>query len=109
MIKSERFLGRLLGPLLRTGFPLIKITIKPLTKSVIIPLELTSVASTADPGIHKKILSSGTTTLRISNDEMKDIMKIVKSLEDSGLILLKGVSKTIQNEVNEQKGGLLSY
>ena len=109
MIKSERFLGRLLGPLLRTRFPLIKIAIKPLTKSVIIPLGLTSVASAADPGIHKKILSSGTTTLRISNDEMKDIMKIVKSLEDSGLILLKGVSKTIQNEVNEQKGVLLSY
>ena len=80
MIKSERFLGRLLGPLLRTRFPLIKIAIKPLTKSVIIPLGLTSVASAADPGIHKKILSSRTTTLRISNDEMKDIMKIVKSL-----------------------------
>ena len=43
----------------------------------------------------------------ISNDEIKDIIKIVKSLEDSGL-LLKGVTKTDQNEVKEQKGGFLS-
>ena len=50
----------------------------------------------------KKILGSETTTLIISNDEMVDIMKIVKSLEDSGL-LLKGVSETIQNEVKKQK------
>ena len=42
----------------------------------------------------------------ISNDEMEDMMKIVKSLEDSGL-LLKGVNETIQNEVKEQKGGFL--
>ena len=57
----------------------------------------------------KKILGSGhpsssaawTTTLIISNDEMKDI-KIVKSLENSRL-LLKGVSKTIQSEAKEQK------
>ena len=38
---------------------------------------------------------------------MKDIIKIVKSLEDSGL-LLKGVTETVQNEVKEQKGGFLS-
>ena len=55
----------------------------------------------------KKILGSGNTTLIISNDEMEDIIKIVKSLEDSGL-LLKGVSETIQNEAKEQKGGFLS-
>ena len=47
------------------------------------------------------------TTLIISNDEIHDIIKIVKSLEDSGL-LLKGVTKTVQNEVKEQKGGFLS-
>ena len=47
------------------------------------------------------------TTLIISNDEIKDIIKIVGSLEDSGL-LLKGVTKTVQNEVKEQKGGFLS-
>ena len=46
-------------------------------------------------------------TLIISNNEMEDIIKIVKSLEDSGL-LLKGVTETVQNEVKEQKGGFLS-
>ena len=54
----------------------------------------------------KKIIRSGNTTLTISNDEMKDIIKIVKSLEDSGS-LIKGVSKTIQNEPKEQKRGFL--
>ena len=54
----------------------------------------------------KNILGSGTTTLIISNDEMKEIVKIVKSLKDSGLSL-KGVGKTIQNEAKEQKGGFL--
>ena len=53
------------------------------------------------------MLGSGATTLIISNDEMNDILKIVKSLEDSGL-LLKGVSETIQHEAKEQKGGFLS-
>ena len=59
--------------------------------------------------MHKKILSSGNSaiTLIIWNDEMEDIMKIVKSLQDSGL-LLKGVSETIQNEAKGQKGGFLS-
>ena len=46
------------------------------------------------------------TTLIISNDEIEDIIKIVKSLEDYGL-LLKGVTETVQNEVKEQKGGFL--
>ena len=86
--------------------------IKQLSKNVLISLGLTAAASGADAGIHKKtILRSGNpplfTTLIISNDEMKDIIKIVKSLEDSGL-LLKGVTETIQNEVKEQKGGFLS-
>ena len=51
--------------------------------------------------------ASHTTILITSNDEMEDIMKIVKSLEDSGL-LMKGISETIQNEVKEQKGGFLN-
>ena len=59
MIKSGGFLGRLLGPLLKTGLPLIKNVIKPLAKSVLIPLGLTAAASAADAGIHKKILGSG--------------------------------------------------
>ena len=110
MIQSEGFLGRLLGPLLKTRLPLMKSVIKPLAKSVLIPLGLTAAASAADAGIHKKILGSGhnnNTTLIISNDEMDDILKIVKSLEDSG-VLLKCVSETIQNEAKEQKGGFLS-
>ena len=108
MIQSGGFLGRLLGPLLRTGLPLISNVIKPLAKIVFILLGLTATASTADARIHKKILRSGNmTTLIISNDEIHDINKIVKSLEDSGL-LLKGVTETVQNEVKEQKGGFLS-
>ena len=101
MIQSGGFLGRLLGRLLKAGLPLIKNVIKPLAKSVLIPLGLTAAASAADAGIHKKILGSGNTaTLIISNNEMEDIIKIVKSLEDSGL-LLKGVTKTVPNEVKE--------
>ena len=96
MIQSGGFLGRLLGPLLKTGLPLIKNVIKPLAKSVLIPLGLTAAASAADARIHKKILSSGTITLIISKDEIEDIMKIVKCFGDSSL-LLKGVNETIQN------------
>ena len=115
MIQSGRFLSRLLDPLLKTGLPLIKNVIKRSAKSVLIPLGLTAAASAADAGIHKKILGSGTRqsssashiTLIISNNEMGDIIKIVKSLEDSGL-LLKGVTETAQNEDKEQKVGFLS-
>ena len=104
---ADKYNGSSSGPLLKTGSPLIKNLIKPLAKSVLIPLGLTAAESAADAGIHNKILGSGNTTLIISNDEMKDIIEIVKSLEDSGL-LLKGVSKTIENETEEQKGGFLS-
>ena len=110
IVQLGRFLGRFLGPLLKTGLPLMKNVITLLAKSVLIPLGLTAAASVADSGIHKKISGSSkqnnTTTLIISNDEMEDIIKIVKSLEDSGL-LLKGVSETIQNEAKEQKRGFL--
>ena len=108
MIQSGGILGRLLGPLLKTGLPLISNVIKPLAKIVLIPLGLTAAASAADAGIHKKILGSGHhTTLIISNDEINDIIKIVESPKDSGL-LFKGVTETVQNEVKEQKGGFLS-
>ena len=78
MIQSGGFLGRLLGPLLKTGLPLMKNVIKPLAKSVLILLGLTAAASAADAGIQKTILGSGnnTTTLIISNDEMRGIIKI---------------------------------
>ena len=48
----------------------------------------------------------GTTTLIISNEEMNDIMKIIKSLEEPGL-LIKGISETMKNETKEQKGGFV--
>ena len=74
MIQSGGFLGESLGPLLKTGLPLMKSVIKPLAKSVLIPLGLTAGASAADAEIHKKILRSGhnNTTLIISNDEMDE-------------------------------------
>ena len=106
MAQSGGFLGRLLDPLQKAGLPLMKNIIAPLAKSVLITLGFTAAASAAEAGINKNILGSGTATFLISNDEMEDI-KIVKSLEDSGL-LLKGVSETIQNEATDQKGGFLS-
>ena len=98
MIQSGGFLFKLLGPLLKTGLPLIKNVITPLDKSVLISLELWAVASAADAGIHKKILWSGNTTLIISNKDMGDLIKMIKSLKDSGL-LLKGITESVQNEV----------
>ena len=106
-LQSEGFLGRRIDPLLKPGLPLMKNLMKPLAKSVLIPIGLSAASPAADSEIHKKILRSGTTTLIISNDETEDIIDIVKSLEDSGL-LLKGVSETIQNETKEQKVGFLS-
>ena len=108
MIQSGECPGRLSGPLLKTGLPLIKNVTKPLAKSVLSASGLTAAASAADAVIHKKKLGSGNaTTLIISNDEIEDIIKIVKSLEDS-VLLLKGLTEIIQNEVKEQKGGFLS-
>ena len=91
---SRGFLFRLLGPSLKTGLPLIKNVIKALAESVLIPLGLTAAASAADAGIHKKLLGSRNTTLIVSNDEIDDIIKIVKSLENSGL-LLEGIIETV--------------
>ena len=89
--QSERFLGRLLGPLIKTGLPLIRNILKPLAKNVLIPLQLIAAASAADATIHKKMFGSGVTALIISNVKMNDVMKIVKCLEESGLVI-KGVS-----------------
>ena len=74
----------------------------PLAKNVLAPLGISAAMSGIDESFKKKMLGSGTTTLIISNDEMDDILKIVKSFEDSGL-LLKGVRETIQHEVKEQR------
>ena len=77
--QSGRLLGRLLGPLLKTGLPLVKNVLKPLAKRVLIPLGLTAVAAT-DSVIHEGMLGSGRpfdlasrmTTLIISDEEMND-------------------------------------
>ena len=107
IVLSGEFLGRLLRPLLKTGLPLIGNVLKQLAKTVLIPLRLTAaVASAANAAIHKKMFESGFTSLIISNEEMEDIVKIVKSLEDS-VLLIKGLSETIKNEVKEQKGVFL--
>ena len=102
IIQSGGFLGKILGPLLKTGLPLLKSVIKPLGL-----LRLTAASSAIDAGIQKKIYGSGTTTLVISNEEMNYIMKIAQALEDSN-ILLKGGTKTIKNETKEQKRGFSS-
>ena len=103
--QSGGFLGRLLGSLLKTGLPLMKNALKLLAKSILMPLGLTAATSTTYTAIHK-MFGSGKTELAISNEELNNIMKINKSLEESGL-LIKGVSETIKNEAKEQKGGFL--
>ena len=103
MIQSGGFSGNLLGKL---AGPLMKVAM-PLAKNLLAPLGLSTAMSAIDGSIKKKMLGSRTTTLIISNDEMDDILKIVKSLEDSN-VLFKGVSETIQHEAKEQRGGFLS-
>ena len=78
----------------------------PLAKNVIAPLGLTAAMSAIDGSIQKKIHGSGV-KLVIEQEDMNDIIKIIESLESSG-ILLKGVTKTIENETKEHRGGFLS-
>ena len=66
--------GRLLGSLIKTGFPLIGNVLKPLTKSVLMPLGLTAVAYSVDAAIHEKMFRSGCTTLIIFNEEINHII-----------------------------------
>ena len=98
IIQSEGFLGKLLSKL---AGPLMKVAL-PLAKNVLAPLGLTAAMSAIDESIQKKIHASGV-KLIIEQKDMNDIMKIVEALENSG-ILLKGVSKTIENETKEQRG-----
>ena len=101
MGQSGGVLGRLLGLLLKTALPLMKSVFKPLAKGVLIPLRLIAAASAKGAAIHKKMFGTGrpsglasrTTTLIILNREMNDIMKIVKSLEESGLIIKSVIKK----------------
>ena len=96
------FLGKLLTKL---AGPLMKVAM-PLAKNALAALGLTAAMSAIDGSIQKKIHGSGV-KLIIEQENMNDIMKIFKALENSG-ILLKGVSKTIKNETKEQRGGFLS-
>ena len=93
---------RYLAPLLKLGLRFLKSVTKPL-----VMLGPTAAASATDAPVNKKILGSGTTTLIISNYEMIEILKIVKSLEYSA-ILLKGASEAKTDEAKEQHGGFLS-
>ena len=103
MIQSGEFLGSLLSKL---SGPLMKVAI-PLAKNVLAPLRITAAVSAIDGAIQKKIHGSETKTLIISNKYMDDVMKLIKTLENSG-ILLKGITETIKNETKEQEGGFLS-
>ena len=105
--QSGGFLGRRLGPLLKTGLPLITNVLTPLAKRVLILLGLTAAASATYAAIHKKVFGLGMTTLVILNEEINDNMKIVMSLEESGW-LMKSVSETIKNKAIKQKGEFLS-
>ena len=100
-MQKHRFL-RFLAPLLKSGLPLLKSVIKTLSM-----LGITAAASATNAAINKKILGSGTTTLIVSNDEMEDISKIVKLLQDSGTVL-KGVSDTIKDQTKHQRGRFLA-
>ena len=77
-----------------------------LAKNVLAPLGLTAAMSAIDGSIQKKIHGSRV-KLIIEQEDMNDIIKVIEALENSG-ILLKGVSKTIENETKEQRGGFLS-
>ena len=88
--------------------------LKPLAKIILISSGLTAAASVTDASTHKNVFGSGMyctdlakqTTLTISNEEMNDIMNIIKSLEKSGLSI-KDASKTIKNEAKKKKEHLL--
>ena len=102
MIQSGGFLRKLLSKL---AGPLMKIAM-PLAKNVLATLGLTAAMSAIDGSIQKKMRGEGV-KLVIEQEDMNDIMKIIEGLENSS-ILLKGVTKTIENETKEQRGGFLS-
>ena len=102
LIQSGGFLAKLLSKL---AGPLMKVALS-LAKNVLAQLGLTAAMSAIDGSIQKKIHGSGI-KLIIEEEDMNDIMKIIEALENSG-ILLKGVSKTTENETKEQRCGFLS-
>ena len=102
IMQSGGFLGTLLSKL---ADPLMKVAL-PLAKNVLAPLGLTTAMSAIDGSIQKKIHGSGI-KLIIEEEDMKDIIEIIEALENSGILVI-GVSKTMENETKEQRGGFLS-
>ena len=100
-------LGKLLGPILKTSLSLIKKIVKALAESALIPLGLIVAAPATDVAIQNKCFVSSMTSIIISNKEMNDIMKVVKSLEESGL-LIKGARETVKTKSKEQKDEFFS-
>ena len=102
IIQSCGFLSYLLSNM---AGPLMKVVV-PFAKNILAPIGITAAASAINVEIREKIQGSGTATLVISIREMNDIMKIVQALEGSK-ILLKGITKTVENQTKEQNGGFL--
>ena len=98
VIQSGGFLGSLFSKL---ADQLMKVAV-PLAKHILASLGTTAAASAIDAVIQKKIHASGRTILIIPNKEMNDIMKAVRALEDSN-ILLKGITKTIKMKQKNKK------
>ena len=92
--------GGVLGSLMRVSVPLMKNVLTPLAKNVLLPLGVTAAASIADAAIQKKVFGSRMTTLKILNEEIEDIMKMVKSLEES-CQLTEGVSRITESEIKK--------
>ena len=104
--QSGRFLDGPLESLLKTGLPLMKNILEPLAKRFVVPLGLTVQQHRQQMRLfRKKMFGCGMTTLTISKEEMNDIIKIVKPLEQS-ILLIKDISE--RHEAKEQKGGFLS-
>ena len=108
LIQSGGFLGKLLS---KIAGPLMKV-VMPLAKNVLASLGLTAAMSAIDGSIQKKMRGERATKaegikLVIEQEDMNDIMKIIEALENSGILLI-GVTKTIENETKEQRGGFLS-
>ena len=103
LIQSGGFLGKLLSKL---AGPLMKVAMS-LAENVLAPLGVTAAMSAIDGSIQKKMRGEEI-KLVIEQKDMNEIIKIIGALENSG-ILLKGVTKTIENETKEQRGGFFKY
>ena len=92
---------------MKVGLPLMKNVLTPLPRNILLPLGITAATLATDSPIQKKTHGSDMAVLKIYNKEMDDIIKIVKSLEESGL--LKGVTETIKMKQKNRKVDFLTY